>query len=154
MKFKLLTLILLGMSAGLAFAQAPQANASAKAEEAKVHRAVDAWLATMDGGKHGDAWKALATSAAKVDEPKWTKALQDHDNRFGKRKGRRFDKLQLLRDSGSTGQPFYLVQFLAIGERGRAVREVVRVVKDNDANWRVAGYTVEPQRPGGEGEED
>lgn len=155
MKLRLLS-ALLTCAATVSYAQAPAASQpNQRAEKAKVERVVDAWLATMDGGKHGDTWKALSRSTtAKVEQGKWVTRFEEHDKQFGKRQGRRFQAIRLHRDATAGGQPFYLVEFDVVTAQRGALRELVRVVKDDDGQWRVAGYSLEERHPGGGEEED
>ena len=131
------------------------AAAAAQAERQQVRQAAESWLASMDSGKHSDTWHALSASAsAKVNEVKWASAFEKTNKEFGAREGRQFKDQHLFKKAQSQDQDFYLVEYQSVSVLRGALREIVRVVKDDDGTWRVAGYTVEPQHPGGDDDDE
>jgi uncharacterized protein DUF4019 len=153
---KLLFILATVLSGAFGFlpAASAQTAAAAQAEQQQVRQAAESWLALMDSGKVADGWKALSTSASsKVNQAKWASAFAKTDQEFGARQGREFKSANLMLKAQAGGnQDLYLLEFQAVSITKGALREIVRVVKDVDGQWRVIGYTVEQQHPGGDDE--
>ncbi len=155
-------LILLGLTSS-GWAQSaqpsptPKSAASIAAEEASVRRTAENWLGLLDGGKIAEGWRALSSSAstaAAVTESSWQVAIAQQRQEYGSPKGREFKKANLFAKAQTGGDAdFYLVEFDAVSIERGALRELVRVIRDPDGQWRVAGYTVGQKHPGG-GDDD
>lgn len=142
-------------------AQTPPANAkqpsaaALNADEPDARGAAERWLPTIDSGKAAEAWRALSSSTSdRVDEAKWSEAMAGARKEFGEPKGRRFHKMALHQTAESKQDlDFYLIEYDSTSIEQGALREFVRVVKDLDGSWRVAGYTIGLQPRGGDDEE-
>ncbi len=156
----ILSFTLLAFPAG-ARAQTPPPSASQasvaalKAEEPDARGAAERWLPTTDSGKAAEAWRTLSPSTSdRVDEAKWSEAIASGRKEFGEPKGRRFHKMGLhITAESKQDLDFYLIEYDSTSVEQGALREFVRVVKDLDGSWRVAGYTIGLQPRGGDEKE-
>ena len=135
--------LLLGSLLGSGAVKAAQTQGSANTA---AQRASEKWLALVDAGKYGESWDEAApilkTSTGRKD---WIAYLQDKRGRLGKVASRKLLKADPLKNvPGLPPGQFVGMQYRTSFEKLKNGVEVVVPVLDQDGQWRVSEYVVQP----------
>jgi hypothetical protein len=112
-----------------------------KQNEEKALQVAESWLFLVDEEKYSESWEGLAGLFKKdIKKEEWINDL----NRFRKPLGKLVErKLQHESKSSETSVGEYLIfQYETSFEKKKSVLEAVSVIKDNDGNWRILGYSI------------
>ena len=121
--------------------------ADQKEKEAAGTKAATDWLALLDNGKYGEAWKQLSPSqqpAASKD--KWESGVGRYRHQVGKLHGRKLMSAEYTTTlpGGNEEGDFVVVNFLSGFEKlGSAIETVVAQLLP-DGKWVVSGYFIKP----------
>jgi hypothetical protein len=112
-----------------------------KQNEEKALQVAESWLFLVDEEKYSESWEGLAGLFKKdIKKEEWINDL----NRFRKPLGKLVErKLQHETKSSEASVGEYLIfQYETSFENKKSVLEAVSVIKDNDGNWRILGYSI------------
>jgi hypothetical protein len=109
-----------------------------------ARKAIDSWLALVDGGDYPASWDTAATGFKKaITRERWQAALEAVRTPLGKTKSRTLKSTTATRTlPGAPDGEYFVFQFDASFEQKQSAVETVTAVHDADASWRVAGYFI------------
>ena len=112
-----------------------------KPKEETAIQAAESWLSLVDEEKYLVSWEGLAGLLKKnVKKEEWINDLNRSRKPLGKLVER---KLQHKTKSSEASLGEYLIfQYETSFENKKSVVEAVSVIKDNDGNWRILGYSI------------
>jgi hypothetical protein len=112
-----------------------------KEKEELAIQAAESWLSLVDEEKYPESWEGLAGLFKKdIKKEEWINDLNRFRKPLGKLVGR---KLQHESSSSEASVGEYLIfQYETSFENKKSVVEAVSVIKDNDGNWRILGYSI------------
>lgn len=130
-----------GMSADGANTEAKQA----------AQEAASQWLELTDAGEFGKSWDQGASLLQdQVERAQWAQKGEQVQTQLKELKSREFVQAQFRDSLQQVGNgPFVILQYKSEYGVG-PVQEIVFTAKEDDT-WKVAGYTVRPMRPQGQG---
>lgn len=136
----ILALLLLLLSNTLAF------SADTKEQKQAGVKAATAWIALLDNGKYGDAWKQLSPSqqpTANKDE--WQSQVSRYRKQVGKLRDRKILGAEYTKQipGGEEGE-YVVVTFLSSFEKLGSALEIVVPQLLPDGTWVISGYSIKP----------
>lgn len=133
-----LTVLALALQVGIA-----QSNEEYKAKAVLV---AEQWLELVDQSEYEQSWDQTSSffrEAVSVNE--WIAALQSTEKMFGKVESRSVQSSTYLNSLPNAPEGEYVViLFEAKLKNGKNVTETVTPMLDEDGEWRVAGYYINP----------
>ena len=141
MKRLLVALIALGM---LSFYLSLTTATAQPTPEQAAQRATEEWLVLVDAEKHGESWETAAQAfKSAVGKDQWTEAVKAARGPLGKQRSRKFKSATYTKTLPGAPNGKYVVVVCESQFDGELVRqETVTPMKDQDGQWRVAGYFV------------
>jgi hypothetical protein len=110
-------------------------------------KAANTWIALLDNGKYGDAWKQLSPSQQPSgSKDKWQSDVSRYRKQIGKLHDRKIMGAAYTTQLPGGGEPgeYVIVTFLSSYERlGSAVEVVVSQLLP-DGTWVISGYSIRP----------
>jgi len=102
------------------------------------------WLALVDAGKYSQSWNQAASFfKERVTAQKWESAVKSVRDPLGKLESRILKSSQYTQTMPGTPDGEYVIlQFETTFEKKKAAIETVTPMKDQDGQWRVAGYFI------------
>ena len=99
------------------------------------------WLKLVDNGQYADSWHDMADIfKQEVTQDQWVQDLKRVRAPLGKLSER--GRPSVTRSSDPAVGEYIVFQFESIFENNKAAREAVSVIKGDDGNWDVLGYSI------------
>lgn len=153
----LISLLLLGVTAGAGAQQYPPAvtsaprggteatSAATDSAEAAARRAAESWLALVDRKQYAVSWDSAATLFQRAGTPaQWAEAVRQVREQAGPLESRSFQRSQVTTTLGNFPPGEYAILQYHTATGGRAVGETVIMQNDGARGWRLAAYLVRP----------
>ncbi|MFQ5989816.1 MAG: DUF4019 domain-containing protein [Candidatus Methylomirabilales bacterium] len=141
MKKKRCAIVALSMFLGLVLFQPVTAD---QVVEKEAFRAANAWLSLVDGGRYAKSWETAADYfKAAVQEEQWVTSLKAIRKPLGSVHYRtlKYKKYTTALPGAPDGE-YVVLQFTTSFENKKSAIETVTPMRDNDGEWRVAGYYI------------
>lgn len=102
------------------------------------------WLAQIDSGNYARSWKeSSAYFRGAMTEKGWVDALNGARKPLGKLISRKLAKRQNARSlPGAPDGNYVVMQFAASFENKKDAVETVTFMREQDGNWKAAGYYI------------
>jgi hypothetical protein len=119
-----------------------------QAEQQKVEKlaqeAAEPWLALVDASKYLQSWNAAASFfKQQVKSEQWESAVKSVREPLGKLESRKLTRAQYTRTiPGAPDGEYVILQFETSFAKKKLAIETVTPMKDQDGQWRVAGYFI------------
>ncbi len=125
---------------GLAYSAEPKEKQAAGAKVAA------GWLALLDNGKYGDAWKQLTSAQeATSTKDKWQSDVSRYRRQVGKLHDRKLLSAEYTtKVPGSEDGEYVVVTFLSSFERLGSALEIVVPQLLPDGSWVISGHSIKP----------
>jgi hypothetical protein len=111
---------------------------------AQARKSAERWLPLLDAAKYAESWDGAADWFRKtVTQEQWKDACAQARKPLGKFKSRSFTLSQYTKDlPNAPAGDYYLIQYTSDFENRNAATETVILVRQNENDWRVAGYFI------------
>lgn len=131
----------------------PDLNAASDKEpiQGRYQEAVLEWLGEIDAGRHEKAWSEAAAFARSLESPsQWATKMRATRTPLGKVLSRQVRQTRWTSKLSGAPEGEYLIYvFQTEFEPGPRMLETVTLMFEQDGNWRVIAYSIEP-----DGEQD
>jgi hypothetical protein len=120
------------------------------APEDRAKSAAKSWLEAIDAGKYSESWDAAAALLRKqVTRDEWIKELQSARSPLGKLDSREVTDAPVTKLPNNSAGQLSMVEFGSYySGMPVAWEEIITVILDEDAQWRVTEYLILPRTLG------
>lgn len=114
------------------------------AETTDAITAANAWLALVDGGKHGESWdQACEYFRNAVPKDQWVQQVSGVRTPLGRVLSRELDSAEYTtRLPGAPDGEYVVIQYKTVFENKASSVETVTPMRDPDGTFRVSGYYI------------
>lgn len=115
-----------------------------KEKEQAATAIAEKWLATVDEGKYGDAWKEGSEAfRGAIKQEDLERALQAVRKPLGKLVSRKLKAAEYKTElPGAPDGEYVVIQFDTSFENKKTAVETITPMVDKDGKWRVSGYFI------------
>lgn len=133
---------LLALPASGAAGQSPQASENLAKQSAKR------WLTLVDGGNYARSWEAASQYLkSSVSKDQWVHDVGGARRPAGALRSRALASIQYKKGlPNMPGAEYVVAIYHSAFERAPSTSETLFLMRDNDGQWRVAGYLVKPRQ--------
>lgn len=141
MRLKTSVLVLISLFCGLVLSQAVVAD---QAAEQEAFKAVNFWLALVDGGSYAKSWETAAEYfKGAVTKEQWVASMTAARKPLGRVHYRTLKhKKYTTTLPGAPDGEYVVIQFATSFEKKKSAIETVTPMRDKDGKWRVSGYYI------------
>jgi hypothetical protein len=121
-------------------------SAEPKEKQATGAKVAADWLALLDNGKFGEAWKQLSPSQRpNASKDKWQSDVSRYRRQVGKLHDRKLLSAEYTtKVPGAEEGEYVVVTFLSSFERLGSALEIVVPQLSSDGSWVISGYSIKP----------